>query len=103
MLKTILYEPRWSLMQKITPWSSARAHVRGVKDPLLSSCPVSVFIGDWKIFLRQNDPEGILDDIRRRNRAGLPMGEDAFIKELATELGKSLQDLLPREAGRPRK
>ena len=83
-------------------WSSARYHVNGVEDSLLTDCPVDL-MGDWKEYLIKPEIEGILDEIRKRNLSGLPLGEDSFLESLAGNLGITVEDLQPRPNGRPRK
>jgi putative transposase len=85
------------------PWSSARSHVKGKRDPLLSDCPATSIIGDWKEYLLQPEMEGILIEIRRRNFNGLPLGQEDFIKKLAIEINVKEEDLKPKPNGRPKK
>ena len=84
-------------------WSSARHHVKGAEDSLLSCCPAVSSVGDWKDYLIKSEREGILGEIRKRNLNGLPLGEDCFLQSLAERLGKKLEDLKPKSNGRPRK
>ncbi len=84
-------------------WSSARHHVNGSEDSLLSYCPVASLAGDWKEYLIKPEIKGILNEIRKRNLNGLPLGEDDFLKSLAEKLGIKTEDLKPKPNGRPRK
>jgi putative transposase len=45
------------------PWSSARAHVTGERDPLLSYCPLIGAVRDWSAYLR-TEGEKELQDFR---------------------------------------
>lgn len=84
-------------------WSSARHHVKGEKNSLLSSCPAILSQGNWKNYLKWPEEEGTLNEMRKRNLNGLPLGKDYFLESLAQSLGKKLQDLKPKPDGRPRK
>jgi putative transposase len=84
-------------------WSSARNHVKGTIDPLLSYCPATTLIGDWKEYLIKSENEGILDEIRKRNLNGLPLGEDHFLEALAEKIAIKVDDLKPKANGRPKK
>ena len=84
-------------------WSSARHHVNGIEDSLLTYCPASSVVGDWKEYLIKPEIEGILNEIRKRNLSGLPLGEDCFLESLAGKFGIKLEDLKPKAFGRPKK
>ncbi len=84
-------------------WSSARHHVQGVEDLLLSHCPAAALIGDWKEYLIKPEIDDMLSEIRRRNLNGLPLGEDGFLQLLADKFGIKAENLKPKSNGRPRK
>ena len=67
-------------------WSSARHHVNGIEDPLLSNCPAIASVGDWKEYLIKSERGGILEEIRQRNLNGLPLGEEGFLEALSHRL-----------------
>jgi putative transposase len=72
------------------PWSSARAHLAGRDDGLVSVRPMLDRIGDWADFL-----DGGLDEVEHRalqgaERTGRPLGSEAFIAEAERRLGRSL-------------
>ena len=56
----------------------------------------SRLVGDWKEYLIKPEIEGILDDIRKRNLSGLPLGEDSFLESLAVKFGIKPEDLKPK-------
>ncbi len=84
------------------PWSSARKHVKQSNDPLVNDCPAMLLVEDWKEFLLQPDMDVVLDEIRKRNLSGLPLGSKDFIEKLANEQGIKPEDLVPKAAGRPK-
>lgn len=82
-------------------WSSARAHVTGIKDDVLSDD--SRFneeeIKTYRDFIREDDRETDTA-IRRATATGRPLGREGFIKKLERKLKR---DLLPKKGGRPKK
>ena len=83
------------------PWSSAKAHLTGSDDPVLSS-------PSWLDPPERNAYAGFVfaediamdDGIRRATRTGRPFGSESFIDMLELRLDQTLR---PRKAGRPRK
>lgn len=81
-------------------WSSAKAHVSGVKDEVLSGEWLEEMeITAYREFLSGEDKD-IESSIRKATSTGRPFGTDEFIKSLEEILDR---DLLPKKAGRPRK
>lgn len=82
-------------------WSSARAHVSGIKDDILSK--ESWFnekeIKSYREFLSK-DAKEINATIRRATSTGRPLGSEGFIKKLEMILKR---DLFPKKGGRPKK
>ena len=85
------------------PWSSARRHVNKVEDSLLADCPATSLIENWGDYLTRPEIDDILDEIRKRNLSGLPLGGVDFINNLAKAHGLSPEDLMPKPVGRPKK
>ena len=85
------------------PWSSARKHVNKVEDLLVKDCPATELVSDWADFLMRPDIDDLLNEIRKRNLSGLPLGESAFIEKVAKECGLNPMDLIPKPVGRPKK
>jgi len=82
-------------------WSSARAHVQGTSDGILSSdCYLLSEIKGWKQYLRERGDEGVIQTIRKNSTTGRPCGDEAFIKRLERRFGRRLKALAH---GRPRK
>jgi putative transposase len=82
-------------------WSSARAHILGIKNEVLSK--ESWFGGkeikSYREFIRR-DAEEVNALIRRATSTGRPLGSEVFIKKLERMLKR---DLFPKQGGRPRK
>lgn len=80
-------------------WSSARAHVFGFNDPLLSPMPLRSQIKDWSIFLRGEEKEEDLEQLRKNQLTGRPLGNEDFIEYLERLTGRIIRK---RRAGRPK-
>jgi len=78
------------------PWSSARHHVFGEPNPLLTLG----FIEDWQAYLADRGDDSVLARTRKCLRTGRPSGSESFIHILEKIKGRRLM-ALPR--GRPRK
>lgn len=81
------------------PWSSARAHLTGKDDELVKVAPLLEMVGDWKQFLAGAEDER-LDDIRRHERTGRPLGADSFVEQLETAVGRTLTREKPGPKGK---
>jgi len=83
------------------PWSSAKAHVLGIKDNVLSeeSWLDERGLKSYREFLREEDA-GIDASIRRSTSTGRPLGSERFIKKLEKILGR---DIFPKKGGRPKR
>ncbi len=81
-------------------YSSARAHLEGRDDRLVTASPLLAMIPDWSSFLGSAiDPEQ-QEVLRRHERTGRPLGSKRFVGKLERFLGRSLH---PRKGGRPPK
>jgi putative transposase len=86
------------------PWSSARAHVFGVKDELLSDSNFLISaIPDWPSYLNEENEEP--DDslrklLRSHAQTGRPLGDKKFIEKLERLTGRSLKK---KKAGRKKR
>jgi len=77
------------------PWSSARAHLAGFDDRLVSVRPFLEIAGDWRSYLDQDDVEDALEAIREHSRTGRPLGSESFVEGLEAITGRSLKRRLP--------
>jgi putative transposase len=83
------------------PYSSAKAHLLGRKDPLLKELLFDKSeLDEYRRFIRSEEDKKIIDEIRKQTRLGKPLGDGGFLKTLSENLGRSLSF---RPKGRPRK
>lgn len=82
-------------------WSSARHHVHGGLDPVLSD-NYGIFdeINNWQAYLTERGDAAILERTWRCLKTGRPSGDNQFVHALEETTGRRLI-ALPR--GRPRK
>jgi putative transposase len=74
------------------PWSSARAHLAGRDDGLVSVAPLLDAVGDWRAFLDGGTPgEDALALLRTHERTGRPLGDAGFVAQLEQRLGRRLR------------
>jgi len=81
-------------------WSSARAHLDGKPDGVVSIGPMLTRMPDWAGFLAAGLPEADHLALRAAERTGRPLGSKAFIAEIENRSGRSFE---PGKAGRPRR
>jgi putative transposase len=93
---------RVKLVKKVEAykWSSAKAHIMGIRDDLLSK----TWLDDkeqkaYKVFMMEEGGEVDML-IRKATSTGRPLGTERFIKTLEKLLDRGL---LPKKAGRPKK
>jgi len=83
-------------------WSSAKAHLKQKakgQDKLLKVDPLLELVNDWHAFLAETETEETLKALRRHERTGRPLGDDAFLSKLENDTGRTLR---PQRAGRKR-
>lgn len=83
-------------------WSSARAHIEGRDDRLVSVSPLLEMVGDWKEFIGALSESADYEELRRHERTGRPLGDESFIERLEALLKRRLQRGKPGPKG-PRK
>lgn len=71
-------------------WSSARAHLAGSDDGLVSVAPLLALVPDWAEFLRGGLGAEAHAAIRAGERTGRPLGSAAFTARLEKRLGRTL-------------
>ena len=83
-------------------WSSARAHLSGADDGVVSVRPLLDLAPDWPGLLRRGLSAADGDAIRAGERTGRPLGETAFVERLEADLGRTLKRRRPgRKPSRP--
>lgn len=65
------------------PWSSARSHLGQGPDGLTQTAPLLDRWSDWQAVLDGGLEAALRDAIRVRERSGRPLGDTAFLAELA--------------------
>jgi putative transposase len=73
------------------PWSSARAHLGGRDDGLVSVHPLLEAVGDWAALLDVAPDEARLALLRQHSRTGRPLGDTSFVANLEQELRRPLR------------
>lgn len=61
-------------------WSSARAHLGMTDDQPVKIEPLLEIAGDWRILLDGAGKEEDMNDIRKHERTGRPLGTETFIE-----------------------
>jgi putative transposase len=76
------------------PWSSAKAHIERIYDPLLDRNFVIDETKDWAGYLSDHDHKaGVL--FRKHENTGRPLGDDLFVDSLEQLTGKPLRKKKP--------
>ena len=76
-------------------WSSAKAHVYGEDDELLSDFQLTSEIPDWASYLRKKTSESETKLFRSHAQNGLPLGGNEFVDNLERMLGRKLRKKKP--------
>ena len=66
------------------PWSSARAHLAGRDDALVTVQPLLDRFGDFAAFLAEADDPTAATALRAAETTGRPLGPEAFIRNMGT-------------------
>jgi putative transposase len=77
------------------PHSSARAHLSGLDDALVSAQPLLSLASDWRAFLADAASDSLRAAFGYHERTGRPMGSDAFIDQLEAGTRRRLHKLAP--------
>jgi putative transposase len=80
-------------------WSSARSHMHGTVDAVLSNdCTIIESVRNWSAYLQEREDTQMTEAIRQNTRTGRPCGGGKFVLRMEELLGRSL-NAMPR--GRP--
>ncbi len=82
-------------------WSSAKAHLAGTDDALVSVAPLLERVGDWRAVLRSGLDDEPLERLRRHGRTGRPLGNEAFLDRLEKSTGRRLHRQKPGPKPKP--
>lgn len=83
------------------PWCSAKAHLTGVRDPLLSGhCFLIETVQDWTKYLGEDQDREAAESLIKATKNGRPCGHEEFVKQIEELLDRRLT-ASPR--GRPGK
>jgi putative transposase len=80
------------------PWSSAKAHITGSYDKVLSDFYLLKEINDWLSYLQKKETQEEQMLIKKYAKSGLPLGSKSFILQAETITGRKLRKNKP---GRP--
>ena len=81
------------------PWCSARGHITGIKDLVLSGdCFLTETVQDWGQYLREDRDREATDGVIKATNIGRPCGTEDFVKQMEGLLNRRFT-ILPR--GRP--
>ena len=76
-------------------WSSARAHLKGKDDGLVTVSPLLEIGGKWRRLLTSAATEEEIARFRQHERTGRVLGDDDFQKRLEKNLGRVLRRQKP--------
>jgi putative transposase len=66
------------------PWSSAKAHISGERNELLSKNPLGMNGREWTAYLREGLVEDETEMFRKHVQSGSPLGDEDFLRRLGT-------------------
>ena len=72
------------------PWSSARAHLAGRDDGVVTVAPVLERTGDYAAYLDEAEEPGRVAAIRRSRSTGWPVGAKDWLAKLEQDVGRSI-------------
>ncbi len=77
------------------PWSSARSHLAGADDELVSVRPLLELISDWARFIGEPEATDIAHLLHAHAGTGRLLGPDSFVEALEQRLGRPLKRAEP--------
>ena len=83
-------------------WSSYNAHVKGKDDALVKTAPLHGRVNDWRLFLQKPVSDLQMENLRKHEKTGRPIGSDPFIEQLENTTGRYVRKKKPGPKG-PRK
>ncbi len=77
------------------PWSSARAHLTGEDDALVTVRPLLDLIPDWGAFVGEPDAPKFAELLHAHASTGRPLGPESFVESLERRLKRPLKRRKP--------
>jgi len=81
-------------------WSSAAAHLAGQDDSLVKVAALLEMVGDWRQFLLESPANDMMNDLRKHERTGRPLGRESFLQRLENTLSRVLRKQKPGPKGK---
>ena len=72
-------------------WSSCRAYLNLVKDPLVNAKPLLAYVDKWNDFIKLKVEPNERDALQKHERTGRPLGGNGFISQLEAKTGRMLK------------
>ena len=93
---------RSKLVARSEQWkySSAKAHIKKINDPLLTNIDEVIGIRNWSKYLKEKEDLKVIKSIKANTLTGRPSGSNKFVEELEKRTGLRLR---PLAWGRPKK
>jgi putative transposase len=85
-------------------WSSARAHLLGEDDLLVRVKRLVDIVPDWRGLLDSALSDDEMENLRRHERTGRPLGDEKFLRSVERKIGRDLhrEKPGPKPAGKRR-
>ncbi|MBU4581922.1 MAG: transposase [Proteobacteria bacterium] len=73
------------------PWCSAKTHVTGAHDPILSGrCFLTETVKDWAKYLGEDQDREATDSVIKATKIGRPCGKEDFVRQMEGLLNRRL-------------
>ena len=72
-------------------WSSCRAYLNLVKDPLVNAKTLLAYVDKWNDFINLKVEPNERDALQKHERTGRPLGGNGFINQLEAKTGRMLK------------
>jgi putative transposase len=76
-------------------YSSAKSHIKRIRDPLLALFYLHEEIRDWRKYLKEPDDEQRIRIFHKHILTGRPLGKESFVKKLEKSIGRILRRTKP--------
>lgn len=73
------------------PWSSAHAHIQKTNSSLLSDIGRFLAVNDWRAYLGEKESDDFIEEMKRHERTGRPLGSEEFLINLEAMTGRKLR------------